>query len=227
MSVKPLVIFDLGNTLVLYNDIPLNWSSHYENALKYAFENINYIPTNSDIDISIEILKFYNTRINYREFELQESQVFNQISKCLKCTNIELEYHFFKYFQRNTTVEPTAIKTLKVLKDKGFNICVFTDVPYSMPIKFVKNDLQPITQYLNKIYTSCNVGYRKPHIKCLQAIISDFDADLCQTYYIGDEEKDIQCANACNITSIKYGFNETESNPNYTINSIQEILKIV
>lgn len=31
-----LIVFDLGETLVPYQGVPLNWSQHYETALKLA-----------------------------------------------------------------------------------------------------------------------------------------------------------------------------------------------
>lgn len=225
MHPKPLVIFDLGNTLIHYKDIPLNWSEHYENALRYAFKKVNFNATKSDYEISIDILKFYNTRINYREFEIAEKQVLNQISKNIKCKNPDLEDHFFQYFQRKTEIESTAINTLNSLRYKGINIAVFTDVPYAMPLKLVKNDLKPFNELINKIYTSCTSGFRKPNENCLNPIIKDFNGDLQNTYYIGDE--DIKCAELCNINSIQYGNNNISLNPNYRINKLEEILDIV
>lgn len=226
MSIKPLVIFDLGNTLIHYKDISLNWSEHYERALKYAFNKVHFTATKSDYEISIHILNFYNTRINYREFETPESHVLNQIMKSIRCTDIDLEKYFFHYFQRKTVLESTALQTLKNLKNKGSNTAVFTDVPYSMPLNLVKMDLQPLIGYIDRVYTSCSVGYRKPHENCLKPIIKDFDADLKSTYYIGDEEKDIKCAELCNINSILYGNNRTILNPHHKINKLEEILNI-
>ena len=113
---KTLVIFDLGETLISYEGIPLNWSNNYHHAINYALQIFDTIPDQSEIDDAISILNFYNSRINPRHFEVFESEVLHKVARVFNVDEGKFEHGFFSYFQRKAIVEPTALETLIDLK---------------------------------------------------------------------------------------------------------------
>jgi len=62
-----LIAFDLGETLVNYKGLALDWSSHYNKALKYACDGLSIVYDDTLISEASSILLKYNTRINPRE----------------------------------------------------------------------------------------------------------------------------------------------------------------
>jgi len=64
-----LVIFDLGETLVSYSGIALNWSKHYSAAISQALEGSGKSSTPHDMERAISMVASFNTRMNPRVFE--------------------------------------------------------------------------------------------------------------------------------------------------------------
>lgn len=133
--------FDLGRTLVGYENIPLSWESLYEDALKNVLVKCDLKADNNKIAIGKEILSKYNTRINYRENEVNADLIFFEIldkwgvnrNKYLDTSKAA----FFKYFQQNVMLYEDTILTLQKLKEKDFKIGILTDVPYGMSKEYV------------------------------------------------------------------------------------------
>lgn len=71
--------FDLGSTLIDYENIPLSWKKLYREALVTVLNKCNYNIEEDKIDIGEKILLKYNTRINYREIEVSSNIIFSEI----------------------------------------------------------------------------------------------------------------------------------------------------
>lgn len=69
--------------------------------------------------------------------------------------------------------------------------------------------------------------------RILKKIIKSYDMDLAQTFYIGDETRDIEAAKKCNIRSlaVSWGFNSEETlrrcDPHYLAREPRDILTIL
>ena len=100
------------------------------NSNKKTLSNQDLTFTQEELESAISILPFYNTRNNFRTFEIEEGEVLSKVSKIFSANNRRFERDFFEYFQRETINEKTAINTLSKLKSQKFNIAVLTDVPY-------------------------------------------------------------------------------------------------
>ena len=222
-----LVIFDLGNTLIKYKGISLNWSEHYSKAIKETLSKQNLTFTQEELESAISILSFYNTRNNFRTFEIEEGEVLSKVSKVFSANSRKFERDFFEYFQRKTITEKTAMNTLSKLKSQNFNIAVLTDVPYGMPKDFVLTDLKDLVSSIDLVLTSCEVGFRKPESLGIKQVQSRFNAANGETFYIGDEKKDIECAQNSGIHSVLISENKEDWGQSFTINQIEDILGIV
>ena len=200
-----LVVFDLGETLINYKDVPLNWSAHYNNALQLACKVCNIAYNENTLAEACQILLKYNTRINPRIKEVSANVIFNEIISLFNIPETSLELFveiFFEYFQREAEPEETSVELLCYLKKKNIKTAVLTDVPYGMPKYLVEKDLSALRPYIDLLVTSVDIGLRKPMPKGLEFILNHFKISPDETIFIGNEKKDIETANSMNIYSV-------------------------
>ncbi|SCY38375.1 HAD family hydrolase [Desulfoluna spongiiphila] len=139
-----LVVFDLGETLVSYEGIPLNWSEHYLDAINDFLIKNSICVSTPGLELAVSILEFYNTRTNQRTFEVGEGEVTRKIATVLGIDGAVFERSFFSYFQQRATLEPSALETLMQLKKENIHTAVLSDVPYGMPRDYLMEDLGPL-----------------------------------------------------------------------------------
>jgi putative hydrolase of the HAD superfamily len=200
-----LIIFDLGETLIFYKGLPLNWSDHYSRAFENTFNELSIKPDPEIIKIASSILLKYNTRINPRTEEINSNKIFSEI---LSSINLDINLvdsftkEFFKYFQRTIEPEETAIELLSALKEKNIFTAVLTDAPYGMPKDLVLKDIKPVSNYIDFVLTSVEVGKRKPSTAGIEIILNKFNCASSEAIMVGNERKDIETAAAARIISI-------------------------
>ena len=192
-----LAIFDLGETLIFYKGLALDWSSHYGKALRSVFAELHITLNEKQITQASYTLYKYNTRINPRAEEVSADRIFAELLDAADISKTHLDNFingFFKYFQRKTEPEETAFELLTFLKGKGINTAVLTDVPYGMPKKLVMEDLKSIKEYIDVVLTSVEVGYRKPSTNGLHLLLDKFNCKQTEAVYVGNEKKDVDTA---------------------------------
>jgi putative hydrolase of the HAD superfamily len=200
-----LIAFDLGETLINYKGLSLDWSSHYEKALRYACDNLSIVCNDSMISNASLILLKYNTRINPRSEEVSAQFIFSGILKILKSGgegNEPFVEKFFEYFQRESEPEDSALELLRYLKNQKIKTAVLTDVPYGMPKEFVLKDLKSLDGFIDLTVTSEEVGFRKPETIGLTSIMNHFQTLAAETIYVGNERKDIEMADTLGVFSV-------------------------
>ena len=69
------IAFDVGETLIQYEGLALDWSEHYRPALRQALSGTGVTADEDTVASAIEILMFYNTRKNPRVFEVEAGEV--------------------------------------------------------------------------------------------------------------------------------------------------------
>lgn len=220
---KKLVIFDLGETLVNYEGVSLNWSDNYLSAIQTSLNAQNINATESQFDLAISILNFYNTRVNSRCFEVAEGEVLSKVAKVFSAIENKFECDFFAYFQRKAVANTTALETLKMLKRAGLYTALLSDVPYGMPKELMLQDLGNLTEQLDVIFSSCEVGFRKPSPIGLKFIANYFDCSVEHAVYVGNEEKDIICAKSAGVESVLLALTNKNFGQTHTIRKLFEL----
>lgn len=189
---KKAVVFDLGGTLMEFKNMPLVWIDYY----KIGFDNINekfkLDLSDDDIKKSVEIMKSYNPRINYREIEITPTEIF---TKSTSHWNINLDIEsvidcFFEGINLETIIYDYAFDLIDDYKQKGYSVACLTDLPSGMPDYIFKKSLQTLIDKFDLYVSSQSCGYRKPNKFGLQYIADYFDVDVKSLLFIGDEEKD-------------------------------------
>ena len=202
---KSLAVFDLGETLIFYKGVALDWKSHYKAALNNVCEKFTIPLNNCLVEKASSVLLKYNTRINPRIHEYNADLIFSEVLMSINGDDHLLSpfiIEFFKYFQRKSEPEETADELLSFLKEINFKIAVLTDVPYGMPKELVLNDLKLLNGFIDFIVTSVEAGYRKPSPHGLQLILNKFHSSASDAVFIGNEKKDIDTAKALGVDGV-------------------------
>lgn len=198
------VIFDIGETLVGY-DKPLNWSGLYRPALEHIADKCKLNFTEDDYQQAVDILTKYNTRINPREYEVSSAQIFEEMVSSLnlsvKNTDDMIE-QFFSYFRRESFIYPEVEETLNQLLAKGIKTGTLSDVAYGMDNIYVFKDIETLKKYIDFPLTSNDVGYRKPCTRGVELLVQKMEVDVSECIFVGDEKKDMVCANAAGAYSV-------------------------
>ena len=230
MDIKA-VAFDVGETLVYYNN-SLNWQDLYPSAIKQimAVCNMDY-DINAD-KIARKILEKYNTRVNFREYEVSSDIIFSEILDGWQMSMDKLEVSkqaFYSYFQKGAKCYDDAELVLQSLKNIGIKVGILTDVAYGMDNKYALSDISSIQEHIDICLTSNDVRYRKPHTKGYLILQEYFNVANNQIAFVGNEEKDIIGANNAGFISVLIKRDDTEKNwgQKFTVFNLSEILDIV
>jgi len=204
-----VIVFDLGGTLMEYVGMPLSWVDFYRLGFNTIKEYYNCEVTEAMIDESIEILKSFNPRVNYREIEYEPRYIFEKALKNWKVNASidEIVDIFWKGLKLKAEIYQDTIPFLKELKAKGYVIATLTDLPNGMPDELFMRDINELLQYVDYYGSSSVFGYRKPNPTGLHLIAEKYNIPIEEIIFVGDEEKDRQTAlNAgCRFWSVKNG----------------------
>ena len=225
------VIFDIGRTLVQYKT-PLNWSKLYRPAFQYVADQCGYHFSEDQYRHVGDVLTKYNTRINPRVHEASSTQIFTEIADGAGLSKKDIEqvkHHFFSYFRQDVALYPEVEETLKMLVDKGIITGTLSDVAYGMDNVYALDDIALIRKYIDYPFTSNDVGFRKPSTKGLQMLAEKMKIDISKMIFVGDEEKDVICANNAGAYSVLINRDNTVKNygQKKEICSLAELLSIV
>jgi len=201
-----VVGFDLGETLIHYAGLPLNWQGLYGQALTRVAEACGHPITEADITLGEAILGRYNTRQHPRLHEVTADRVLGEVLAAWGLPVVvgmdQAEDAFFGFFQQAFAVYPDTLPALQALQSRWVRVGVLTDAPYGMPRRFVERDLAPIAACLDVALTSVEVGHRKPHPSGYLALAERLGVAPFDMAYVGNEEKDIVGANGAGMFSV-------------------------
>ena len=164
--------FDIGQTLIKYNN-PLNWSSLYHEALRKVMTDCRLEESGDMMASAVKILSKYNTRENYRKYEVSSDIIFKEIFDAWKPSYEKVtaaKESFYNFFQADAEVFDDTIETLDRLSAKGIAMGFTTDVAYGMDNKYALKDISGIKSYFDLGFTSNDIGFRKPNAKGYQML---------------------------------------------------------
>lgn len=221
--------FDVGETLVQYEGVALDWTEHYRPALNQALAEKQISADEDSFAAAIEILTFYNTRRNPRSFEIGAGEVTAKIARLFDIEASVFERAFFSYFQRRASPTPGALSLLKTLNASGAYLAALSDVPYGMPTEMLLEDLGALASEFRSIASSCDVGCRKPNGNGLRQLLALSGANGSNAFYVGNEEKDMEAACHAGINGILLSQKERmpDFGQRYTVRTLAEVAKTV
>lgn len=228
--------FDLGETLVDYGGVPLDWQRLYPVALQAVGELWGEDVTAKALASGVDVLTRFNTRRTPREREVPHTVVFGELLIAMGVDRkrapelIESAAEaFFAVFQRTARAAPGALETVACLRGAGVAAGVLSDVPYGMPRRLVLDDLRRagLESLAASTLTSVDVGVRKPCANGFLKLASTLRCSPDEMVYVGNEHKDVAGANAAGMRSVLL-WRSKESAPSWgqdrTIGSLDELL---
>lgn len=190
------IIFDMGGTLMQYEGMPFTWDSFYYLGFKKIAKSLSQNISNNDIQQSVNIMKSYNPRYNYRENELSPEYIFSQCLRHWSKTSInynDVIQSFFEGLKLSPIIYPDSIASLQNLK-KNFLIASLTDLPTAMPDSLFRKDIASLIEHLDLYVSSQTCGYRKPNKAGIFYIANHFNIPINEILFVGDEPKDFLTA---------------------------------
>lgn len=204
---KKVVVFDLGGTLMEFKGMPPVWIDYYRIGIEGINEKFCLRLSDDELEKSVEILKSYNPRVNYRETEITPTEIFTNATEHWN-TDLDIDSIiecFFDGMNLDTVIYDYAFELIEHYKKDGYSVACLTDLPSGMPDYIFKKPLKSLIDKLDLYVSSQSCGYRKPNKFGLQYIADYFDVDVESLLFIGDEEKDSLAAQnaGCDFVFIK------------------------
>ena len=221
-----VVVFDLDGTLMQYVGMPYSWEDFYYKGFEEIIREFRYPVSQEIVEKSVQTLKEFNPRINYREIEYSAEYIF---TKVLEHWHIDIPMQscieaFWSGLRLKAEIYPETINVLQKLKEKDYTIAALTDLPSAMPDEIFRRDIAELLSYFDYYVSSSVAGYRKPNYKGLQMIAERFSFPITKLIFIGDEEKDRRTAMNANCKFI--WVQHTERNK-ASIDDLYELLQIL
>ena len=214
-----------------YKGMPYSWVEYYENAFNAVNVDFNLNLSKEDIQKSCEVLKSKNARVVYREIEYTPNEIFTVATEHWhKKTDINAIINsFYKGHILMPLIYDDAINCLELLKEKDVKIAALTDLPTAMPDEIFKKDITVLLKYLDLYVSSLTCGFRKPSKNGLIYIAKQFNVNVQDLVFVGDEEKDIKAAKNTGCVSILINRknDKREYGQDISINSLNELFNYI
>ncbi len=225
------IVFDIGGTLMEYKNMPYVWIDFYESAFKYVREKLSLNVSDSELAQSVDILKSYNPKVNYRETDYSPEEIFSDALKHWKCgySLDEVINTFYSSMKLTPFIYPESISILERLKKMEIKIAVLTDIATGMPEELHKSYFPELLPFFDLYVSSLSCRMRKPNPKGLEIIASEFNISPSDMAFVGDEKKDVQTAKRFGCVSITIDRKKLKPDfgQDYTINSLEELFPLL
>lgn len=221
------IVFDIGGTLMEYRNMPYVWLDFYGGAFNYVRERLALPLTDERLAESVETLRQFNPKVNYREIDYTPEYIFTKATEKWDC-DFELGgviSAFFENMKLTPYIYPDSIPALERLKALGVTLCTLTDVATGMPDELHKSYFPELLPYLDMYVSSISCGMRKPNPKGLEDIAEHFGLSAEDMLFVGDEEKDILVAKrfGCRSALIDRKDRSVDFGQDFTVRSLNGI----
>lgn len=208
MTTEWAVGFDLGETLIHFQGIPLSWREEYPAALAKVGIACALTVTPEHIAAAIPVLERYNTRLYPRPTEVTAQTIFREVLTAWELADaghceIALEA-FFAHFHQEVAPYEDSLPTLQKLHAAGVPVGVLTDVPYGMPDHLTRAYLTAtgLETRAGPLVTSASVGVRKPEKAGYVQLAAALGVPVDRVIFVGNEPKDVEGANQAGALSV-------------------------
>ena len=190
--------FDLGGTLLEYDQLPHSWIGEYSTALVLVAKACMCEPTAARLQSGRELLLRYNAGVAPRpdEREYTADHIFQELLVAWKLPRASLASAinaFFGHFAAKIRAFPESVGIVGHLQQSGVPVGVLTDDPYGMPVELVRSEISQIGLKIphEHVVTSTLVGHRKPHHAGFRTLAERLGVACHSLLYVGNERKDI------------------------------------
>lgn len=203
--------FDLGETLIEYRDVPLDWQQRYPAALAAVASLWTDALSVERMEAGAAVLRRFNTRISPRTVEVDHIAVFGELLAAMGAPDSRTSAlvdpatdAFFSVFQRRARAFPEAHGVIAALRSNGVAVGVLTDVPYGMPRRLAVADLlaTDLGALADATITSVDIGVRKPDPRGFARLAAVLGCAPDEMLFVGNEKKDVLGALAAGMQAV-------------------------
>ncbi|MFX1449899.1 MAG: HAD family hydrolase [Promethearchaeota archaeon] len=192
------ILFDMGFTLITFNNFTLKeyvktLANHIQYLQSYLLKE-NIITNKNFGEVLKKNQKYYFqesflTDNEYSiEFILKES--FKEIGLNPKEINDDLINKSAKILYskdaENWIAYPDSEQTLKILKEKGFNLAIVSNAPWHNGVLQILN-INQLSKYFETIISSALAKVRKPKPEIFELALSNLNAKSSNSIFVGDD----------------------------------------
>ena len=235
----PVVLFDLGNTLI-YSEAP--WPQTLDRSIEALTANLRQ--HGIALDEAVFPGEFRRRMLAYyheRDTEFIEYTTEYVLTNLLQEQQIELPGDgvvknalraMYAVSQANWRTESDTLSTLETLQSRGYRLGIISNAPDADDVE-VLIDQSGIRRFFELILVSASIGRRKPHPAIFQLALDTFGVQPQNAVMVGDTlGADVIGANQIGMMSVWITRRaETPANrdhldpiqPNATINTLAEL----
>lgn len=220
------IIFDLGETLATGK---LDAKSYRQQLLAYI-RSLGYALSEKTLAKALDGMLAVMMKARRENRELTFEELYSRVLIKLGINpNEEVLSHIHDIYAENFAVEPLpgATKVLQTLH-KRYKLAVISNAMSQIPRLTLKN--AGLTKFFQLIVISRDLGIRKPDPKIFQYALEKLGVKPQEAIHVGNSmEEDVVGAKAAGIKTVWIKNKEAPivEEPNYTINSITELPKII
>jgi putative hydrolase of the HAD superfamily len=196
------VLFDLGETLIHFDGLPLSWEPFYGAALDNMAAALGRILTETERERGHALLRAANTRRFPRTEEIPFAAILDPLLHGWNADTARAEDAFFAVFQRRVVLFDDAQPALRRLRNAGIATGILTDVPYGQPRRLVARDLGVLADEVPVWQTSGDIGWRKPDPRGFLRLAALLEIPPSGIACVGNEPKDVAAARAAGMEAI-------------------------
>lgn len=200
----PIVVLDIGGTLMEYRGMPYVWIDFYPTALRHVREKLALPLSDDALARSAEILREFNPRVRYREIDYTPAHIFSAATAHWDCafSLTDVIRIFFETLHLTPRIYPDTLPALEALHTRGVKLCALTDVPTGMPDALHRSYIPKLLPFFDLYVSSESCGFRKPNRHGLDTIAAHFGVSAETLLLAGDEEKDVRAAQNAGCTAV-------------------------
>ena len=232
------IIFDLGNTLALYQGNQSSdlfdghravintlskmikiedhqyWTQKFHNEINQRFEN--------------RLINWIETPLGEIIFEFVQSHFDKNLSDEMI---VELITSYFSTTEPNWQPAPKLIETLQHLQSKNIKMGILSNACSDKNVQNMVDDLN-IRNYFEYVFSSCALKLRKPHQDTFTNAISQWHYPKNEIWMVGDTlSQDVVGASSAGLSTIWISHGEVNTTPSIvptiTLNNLDELISII
>ena len=196
-----VIIFDLFGTLIekeTYDyDKALNWLA--DTYFKHKYQKIH------ELSSMFKIQYMEKRKVSDIESSFQDQLIFfeKELGIRIPVDYGTVEVDFINHFRKEKLIDG-ATELLQYLHNKNYRIFILSNSLFSGASLQAYLGSFHISHYVEKVYSSADIGYRKPSCVIFQTVLHDLEIhNPDRVFYIGDSvEKDYLGAKKSGLTPI-------------------------
>lgn len=186
------VLFDLGHTLINYND---EWRAPEQKAIANFASVLGDNVTVDAEEVRLYLADILSTAREKKIKELVEVPLIENLVRCMErfgcededvlASGLEL---FYDQLQEKRKIIDGAKETLERVKELDYSVGLVSDVAWGLPSEFPLRDIEfyGLEQYFDDMVFSTDIGLRKPHPKVFKIALSNLGASASEAVFVGN-----------------------------------------